>query len=141
MNLPHPETIKYFFLLLIKILTAGLIFFMFSLYVWLIQNAYNEEIPKYMKAILFSLTILFGGFSYDCAKKIILMEHRLFLVFINQLAEGVVYLIAMILLCILSATATNFEYVAAGWIAFGLAIACTIPLIVGFTSAIETASR
>ncbi|MBU0564668.1 hypothetical protein [Pseudomonas kunmingensis] len=141
MNPPHPVTIKYFFLLIIKILTAGLIFFIFSLYVWLIQNAYNEEVPKHMKAILFSLTILFGGLSYDCAKKIMLMEHRLFLVFINQLAEGVVYLIAMILLCILSVTATNFEYVVAGWIAFVLAIACTIPLIVGFTSAIETASR
>lgn len=118
-----------------------LIFFIFSLYVWLVQIHYEQATAGYEKALYFSLGVFGAGFSYDCAKKIFFLLPSQFKQFWGHFCSLGIDLFAVTGFTILSGVAFQFlpvlwvgqllYLVALGWVWF---------LINSATAALEVAA-
>ena len=85
-----------------------LIFIIFSLYVWLVQIAYEQATAGYKKALFFSLGVFGAGLSYDCAKKILFLLPSQYKQFWEHFCSSGIHLFVIAVLTILSGLALQF---------------------------------
>lgn len=117
---------------------ALLIFFVFTLYVWLIQVKYESAKIGYDRAFLFSLGVFGAGFSYDCGKKILFLLPDQFKKFWEHFCSLGVDLFAVLGLTILSGLALKYLPVLwVGQLIYLVALGWVWALINSATSAIE----
>lgn len=127
-----------------QLVIASSIFFIFALYVWQVQLAYDSSIQGFQKATFFAVVIFAGGFSYDISKHLALLASDHFWSFFKHFKNGVLHFLLLVGLFIVSSYLLNkegFEPKYWGfWIYLG-ALAQIYWIVDHFTKAIETASK
>ena len=100
----HNEVVKMSSIkkVIIKGIISLIFFILMSIYIGLIQNAYDSNVINYSaKIVLFASIIFLGSFSYDIAKSIMFMHDGKFNDFWNNTKRGgYTFLICMVLILI-----------------------------------------
>lgn len=134
---PKPSLMLY----LAQTTTSALILLIFSTYVWILQLNYDESTEGYKRALFFALMIFGGGFSYDCAKKILFLKQNVFIKFSKSLLESFVQLLAITLLGLASITFTNMSHIIIGQALYIATLSWTLLALNSLAKAIKTASN
>lgn len=130
-----------------QVIASAIIAAIFVLYVYLIQQRYDEVLKanagvhNFETAMLFVLIIVLGGFSYDCAKTILLLRAEFFSKFIQHCIAGIIYTVITIVLSALGLLLwSNKIEVPAALLLFGTGV-FSLFAINEISDALETAAN
>jgi hypothetical protein len=115
-NLQTNKELFSFRLILLQFFISFVILLIFSGYLWLLQNKYDEIKTGYAKAFFYSLLIFGAGFSYDCAKRIFFLDKPTFIKFAKKFLKRSIQIFVIILLCFISAFFLTFDFTTVGQI-------------------------
>lgn len=130
-----------------QLVVSSVIGIVFVLYVWLIQLNYEKVLlaqngkHDWHTATLFGLVIFTGSFSYDCAKKIIMLDPDTFSVFWKLLKEGIFSAGLMYVFFFAGAGLFKYDFPVMGIILSVFALAFEFSAISNFSKALEQAAK
>ncbi|MAD04667.1 MAG: hypothetical protein CMK65_13745 [Pseudoalteromonas sp.] len=124
-----------------KLAVALFLFFIFSLYVGVAQDAYEVTGLGFKKALIFAVILFCGSFSYDISKAIVFMKDDKFDEFFTSLFKLATRLLFIAFLCIITAisyTYGTFEIKYWGTIIYLIALSQIYHVITFATQAIDS---
>ena len=92
-----------------KLVVALILFFVFSLYVGVVQDVYEVTELGFKKTAIFAVILFCGSFSYDIAKAIIFMKEDKFNEFFASLCKLTGHLVFIVILCVITAVLYGYD--------------------------------